>query len=208
MGAAITATETNRAPANGHAQTHRIVCFILFTCAFALAVESHANGLVAVWGQNDFGQARLPEGVNNIKAIAAGAYHCLALKTDGTVIAWGSLGRPASWEIQRDNQCARRFVQCYRHHRRGRSKPRSKIQRNQLSAPRRLPDNSFVFFFGDVDGNPLQPGDLYGFEVQAITNLTDWIAVFGERTLTNGLVRFRDADVASFPHRFYRVLEP
>src|SRR5689334_18399060 len=94
MGAAMAATETNRAPASGRAQTHRIVRFILFTCAFALAVESHAAGLVAVWGQNDFGQARLPDGVNNIKAIAAGTGHSLALKADGTVVAWGDI-RPA-----------------------------------------------------------------------------------------------------------------
>jgi hypothetical protein len=46
------------------------------------------SGLLA-WGNNDFGQAAVPVGLTNLVAIAAGAYHTLALRGDGLVLAWG-----------------------------------------------------------------------------------------------------------------------
>ncbi len=61
-----------------------------------------ADGTVAAWGDNDFGQLgdgtnlhrNLPVGVLDlggpVRAIAAGGFHTLALLTDGTVIAWGN----------------------------------------------------------------------------------------------------------------------
>jgi alpha-tubulin suppressor-like RCC1 family protein len=64
-----------------------------------------ANGLVWAWGRNNngqlgngttsgvFGGETTPvqvQGVHNIQALAAGSQHSLALKTDGTVWAWGS----------------------------------------------------------------------------------------------------------------------
>ncbi|NOS71275.1 MAG: hypothetical protein HOP33_15250 [Verrucomicrobia bacterium] len=45
--------------------------------------------LVAAWGDNTYGQTRLPVGVSSIKAIAGGDYHSLALRSDGTVVTWG-----------------------------------------------------------------------------------------------------------------------
>jgi hypothetical protein len=47
------------------------------------------DGSVAVWGDNSFGQTNLPPGLSNVIAIAAGGNHSLALKTNGTVVAWG-----------------------------------------------------------------------------------------------------------------------
>lgn len=65
----------------------------LWTCillAFVnLPARLHAGGKVAVWGDNTFSQSFLPNGLDNVKAIAAGSRHSLALKTDGTVVAWG-----------------------------------------------------------------------------------------------------------------------
>lgn len=55
----------------------------------ATSSSVHAGGKVAVWGDNTFSQCLLPNGLDNVKAIAAGARHSLALKTDGTVVAWG-----------------------------------------------------------------------------------------------------------------------
>lgn len=46
--------------------------------------------MVAAWGDNTYGQTRLPGGVNNVKAIAGGEYHSLALRSDGALAAWGS----------------------------------------------------------------------------------------------------------------------
>jgi len=50
---------------------------------------SHAGGLVATWGNNTFRQKWVPSSVVDVKAIAAGEFHSLALKADGRVVAWG-----------------------------------------------------------------------------------------------------------------------
>jgi alpha-tubulin suppressor-like RCC1 family protein len=44
---------------------------------------------VAVWGDNSFGQTNQPAGLSNVVAVAAGGNHTLALRTNGTVVAWG-----------------------------------------------------------------------------------------------------------------------
>jgi len=46
--------------------------------------------LVAAWGDNSYGQTQLPEGLDYVLAVAGGIGHNLALKTDGTVVAWGN----------------------------------------------------------------------------------------------------------------------
>ncbi len=44
---------------------------------------------VTGWGDNGFGQGEAPEIVTNAVAIAAGAWHTLALRADGGVAVWG-----------------------------------------------------------------------------------------------------------------------
>ncbi|MDR1710663.1 MAG: hypothetical protein LBR58_02200 [Propionibacteriaceae bacterium] len=47
--------------------------------------------VVHLWGdEDDAAEVKVPSGLTNIKAVAAGSYHFLALKSDGTVVAWGS----------------------------------------------------------------------------------------------------------------------
>ena len=68
----------------------------------ALALKT--DGTVVAWGSNSSyyticcgvtssfytGQSVVPPGLNNVVAISAGGRHSLALKADGTVVAWGS----------------------------------------------------------------------------------------------------------------------
>ena len=42
------------------------------------------------WGRDDYGQADIPGGLTNVTGIAAGLFHGLALRGDGTVTAWGA----------------------------------------------------------------------------------------------------------------------
>jgi ELWxxDGT repeat protein len=44
---------------------------------------------VAGWGENAYGQSEVPSNACDIVAIAGGSGHSLALKRDGTLIAWG-----------------------------------------------------------------------------------------------------------------------
>ncbi len=61
--------------------------------AYGNATSSNALvGLapLAAWGRNNYTQTDIPAGLNTVSAIAAGFYHCLALRTDGLVAAWGA----------------------------------------------------------------------------------------------------------------------
>lgn len=52
-----------------------------------------AGNYVVAWGNNTYGQTNVPSSATNVVAIAAGYSHSLALKSDGTIIAWGQSGR-------------------------------------------------------------------------------------------------------------------
>lgn len=49
------------------------------------------GGRVKVWGADSlgWGYTNVPGDLTNVVAVAAGAYHALALRNDGTVVAWG-----------------------------------------------------------------------------------------------------------------------
>jgi hypothetical protein len=76
-----------------------------------------------------------------------------------------------------------------------------------LTAPRLLPDGSFVFDSSDSAGRILLPENLALIEVQASTNLHDWVTLTGGCTLTNGALLLRDPDCGNYPSRFYRIVE-
>lgn len=44
---------------------------------------------VVAWGWDGRGQTNVPADLTDAKAIAAGSYHSIALKRDGTVVSWG-----------------------------------------------------------------------------------------------------------------------
>lgn len=61
----------------------------LLSALVAYQPLGQAGGRVAVWGDSTYGQRVMPNGMNNIKAVAAGNYHSLALRVDGSVVGWG-----------------------------------------------------------------------------------------------------------------------
>ncbi|MCP4741877.1 MAG: hypothetical protein GY871_06555, partial [Actinomycetales bacterium] len=52
-----------------------------------------ADGSVACWGYNAFGQCNVPSGIgtpeNPVASVAAGKYHTVAVLADGSVACWG-----------------------------------------------------------------------------------------------------------------------
>ncbi len=70
---------------------------LLFTCFLIAGIIFHSVPVMAQspvpdllgWGYNGEGQASIPTDFTNTKSAAAGWFHNLALKTDGTVYAWG-----------------------------------------------------------------------------------------------------------------------
>jgi len=49
-------------------------------------------GRVVAWGWNDYGQTIVPPGLSDVVSISGGELHSLALRSDGTVFAWGAVG--------------------------------------------------------------------------------------------------------------------
>ncbi len=52
---------------------------------------------VFAWGNNSFGQISVPSGLGEVKAVAAGTFHTVALKANGRVVAWGADGAGQTW---------------------------------------------------------------------------------------------------------------
>jgi alpha-tubulin suppressor-like RCC1 family protein len=51
--------------------------------------ELKADGTLACWGSNTYGQATVPEPNENWAQVSAGMYHTCGLKVDGTLQCWG-----------------------------------------------------------------------------------------------------------------------
>jgi hypothetical protein len=63
---------------------------VMLAGLICLPSTSRADSQVIVWGSNsNYGITNVPVGATNVIAMAAGDGHCLALKADGTVVAWG-----------------------------------------------------------------------------------------------------------------------
>src|SRR5512146_2706256 len=60
---------------------------LLMTCTAASFCDAATT--VVGWGDNTASQLQVPAGLTNAVEVAAGDSHSLALKTDGSVVAWG-----------------------------------------------------------------------------------------------------------------------
>ena len=47
------------------------------------------SGSVVAWGDNAYGETKLPKGLTNVVQLSSRGLHSLALRSDGTVAAWG-----------------------------------------------------------------------------------------------------------------------
>jgi hypothetical protein len=74
-------------PANQGSYSVLVSNMFGFTNSSNAALQVVALG---TWGDNTWGQASLPTAATNLVAIAAGAWHNLALLPNGTVVAWGN----------------------------------------------------------------------------------------------------------------------
>jgi hypothetical protein len=89
----------NRSPNQFQLANKRLPQLKVALCLMAVlggrlaAAEAQTNARVVMWGDDSFGQTNMPAGLSNVIAIAAGAYHSLALLPEGTVVAWGA-GEP------------------------------------------------------------------------------------------------------------------
>src|SRR5207302_1161064 len=65
---------------------------VLVTNVFGAAPIPTASLTVVpalAWGDNSFGQIETPINLTNVMVVSAGAWHNLALQTNGTLVAWG-----------------------------------------------------------------------------------------------------------------------
>ncbi len=92
----LTAVKPSRVSAQGQAAEGDIE-FAPVSTTGNLPPTVDAGGTVVAWGCGsgyDSGQCAVPAGLSDVTAIAAGGWHIeshsLALKSDGTVVAWGS----------------------------------------------------------------------------------------------------------------------
>src|SRR4051794_17321081 len=80
-----------------------LFCATAFATTFPLPIPTRPTtfplsrpalaGEVVAWGENDSGQISVPAGLTNVVAVAANVNHSLALRIDGTVVAWGDNSR-------------------------------------------------------------------------------------------------------------------
>ena len=68
--------------------------FLAWTCTvLVIGLLSLSTGRaqnVIAWGDDSYGQADVPASATNVIAVAAGDRHSLGLRSDGTVVCWGS----------------------------------------------------------------------------------------------------------------------
>ena len=63
-----------------------------FVSVPSLAASEPPPSTVEAWGGYFEGQLNVPTGLTDVIAVSAGDFHSVALRQDGTVLAWGGRG--------------------------------------------------------------------------------------------------------------------
>ncbi|MBG0816752.1 Calx-beta domain-containing protein [Planomonospora sp. ID82291] len=93
----MNSSAANPMPADHRRHLFRRVHALLAAVAMVLAtltavpspVHAAAGGTVVAWGDDSSGQSTVPDGLTGVVQVAAGGNFSLALKSDGTLTAWG-----------------------------------------------------------------------------------------------------------------------
>ena len=86
--------ETRFLTCTGFTGILRVAAVCAGTFGFVASATADMNSFVLAWGNNDFSQRSPIRAAANsdVQAIAGGYYHTVALKKDGSVLAWGFNG--------------------------------------------------------------------------------------------------------------------
>jgi alpha-tubulin suppressor-like RCC1 family protein len=87
---ALRATTTNSASNQiaGISSTSSLATLPVRPTTFPL-MRPALSGSVVAWGDNAYGETKLPKGLTNVVQLSSRGLHSLALRSDGTVAAWG-----------------------------------------------------------------------------------------------------------------------
>ena len=75
-----------------------------------------------------------------------------------------------------------------------------------LGSPKLLSNGSFQLTSTDANGGLLSPSVLANFEVQASSNLVNWVTLPNTLSLTNGMLLLQDSG-SNYTTRYYRIIE-
>jgi hypothetical protein len=76
-------------------QTLLVVVSLLSLVLGTGVARSQSSGAIVAWGNNAYGQCDVPEPNEGFVGIATSPFHSLGVKSDGSIVAWGSYGAGA-----------------------------------------------------------------------------------------------------------------
>ena len=66
-------------------------CFVSLL-SMGICSAQTIGGTVLAWGDGSWGETNVPAAATNVIGLAAGDENCIALRSDGTIVTWGSYG--------------------------------------------------------------------------------------------------------------------
>ena len=76
-----------------------------------------------------------------------------------------------------------------------------------LSSPSVLTNGTYTLTSQYADGSSMGSNSLNGFELQASSDLINWITLTNPPVLINGVLQFNESGITNYTRRFYRVMQ-